>query len=65
MHTLRYMCVTLSYVCSVNWPLVSNFLIVLLITIRFGTYLSPTISSETAALHVCKQKQIASDNKYY
>ena len=34
-------------------------------TIRLGTQLSPTISSDTATLHVCKQQQIASGNKYY
>ena len=34
-------------------------------TIRLGTHLSPTISSDAATLHVCKQQQIASGNKYY
>ena len=43
----------------------SNLLIVLLMTIRLGTHLSPTISSDAATLHVCKQQQIASGNKYY
>ena len=40
-------------------------LIVLLMTIRLGTHLSPTISSDAATLHVFKQQQIASGNKYY
>ena len=43
----------------------SNLLIVLLMTIRLGTHLSPTISSDAATLHVCKRQQIASGNKYY
>ena len=34
-------------------------------TIRLGTDLSPTIFSDAATLHVCKQQQIASGNKYY
>ena len=40
-------------------------MIVLLMTIRLGTHLSPTISSDAATLHFCKQQQIASSNKYY
>ena len=43
----------------------SNLLIVLLMRIRLGTHLSPTIYSDAATLHVCKQQQIASGNKYY
>ena len=31
-----------------------NWLIVLLMTIRLGTHLTPTISSDAATLHVCK-----------
>ena len=34
-------------------------------TIRLGTHLSPTISSDAATLHVCKQQQIASGNKLF
>ena len=43
----------------------SNWLIVLLITIQLGTHHSPSISSDAATLHVCKQQEIASGNKYY
>ena len=43
----------------------SNWLIVLLMTIRLGTHLSPTISFDAATLHVCKQQQIASGNKLF
>ena len=43
----------------------SNWLIVLLMTIRLGTHLSPSICSDATTLHVCKQQQIASGNKYY
>ena len=41
----------------------SNWLIELLMTIRLGTHLSPTISTDTTTLHVCKQQQIASGKK--
>ena len=49
---------------ATNDTLDSNLLIVLLIIIRLGAYLSPTISSDAATLHICKQQQIASGNKY-
>ena len=32
-------------------------------TIRLGTHLAPTIFSDAATLHVCKQQQIASGNE--
>ena len=40
-------------------------LTVLLMTIRLGTHLSPTIFSDAAILHVCNQQQIASGNKLF
>ena len=43
----------------------SNLLIVLLMIIRLCTHLSPTISSDTATLHVCKQPEIASGNNLF
>ena len=38
---------------------------ILLMTIRLGTHLSPTIYSDAATLDVCKQQQIASGNNLF
>ena len=42
--------------------LVSNWLMAVPMTIRLGTHVSPTITSDPVTLHVCKQ-QIVSGNK--
>ena len=45
------------WISSVDRPLVSNFLIVVLMTIRLGIHVSPTIISDATTFKACKNNE--------